>query len=345
MKQTFISYSREDTSFVTRLYEDLQANGISQWIDREDILAGIPWDETVQQALKQCDIVLVILSPASVRTTHVLDEMSYALDNGKRIIPLLYRSCEVPLCLSRIQYIDFTNDYAAGLTQLLESLNAQKNPDATVSAKKPVSVPVQKGDDVRRGPKWLTPALIIASIGGILVPILLFIVPKLILPRPCAAPDPQLVHELTLEAPKLSFHLGQLSTLPIRYVLTKQGAQPLRIFDNKDAHLTELQFSKNSSSSARLLLEATADDSTQTLRLDPKGGKLLARFKASDGTETPVKGYVEIRFKKIDADTFIELLPDGIQVDRVEQDPSICWENAKLKTLRLQNGKLQIQRY
>ena len=67
---------------------------------------GQPWDEEIETQLSASDRVVVILSPASVTSQTVRDEISYALDRGKEIYPVMYRTCDVPLRLKRHQYLD-----------------------------------------------------------------------------------------------------------------------------------------------------------------------------------------------------------------------------------------------
>ena len=57
-----------------------------------------------------------------------MDEVSYAQEENKRTVPVLYRSCRVPLQLRRLQYVDFTSDYAAGLSELSRVLSTLATP-------------------------------------------------------------------------------------------------------------------------------------------------------------------------------------------------------------------------
>jgi len=116
----FISYSREDSEFALRLAKDLKAAGAQVWLDQLDVLAGP--DEEIERALIDATRVVLLLSPASVRSGSVSDQVSYALDQGKIVVPVLYRDCIVPLRLQRMQLIDFRADYERGLTALLERL-------------------------------------------------------------------------------------------------------------------------------------------------------------------------------------------------------------------------------
>jgi TIR domain len=122
---TFVSYSRSDSEFALRLAKELRAAGMSIWLDQLDISPGERWDQAVGDALINCSSILVILSPASVSSTNVLDEVSYALDEGKAVIPALYAHCIIPFRLRRLQYIDFRSDYSCGLRSLLNACQEQ----------------------------------------------------------------------------------------------------------------------------------------------------------------------------------------------------------------------------
>jgi hypothetical protein len=116
---SFFSYSRTDADFVLRLCRDLRAAGISIWLDKLDIRPGEDWDESIARGLAECGRMVIVLSPTSVASNNVLDEVGYALSKKTPIIPILFQDCEVPYRLSRIQYIDFRNSYNDGLKELL----------------------------------------------------------------------------------------------------------------------------------------------------------------------------------------------------------------------------------
>jgi hypothetical protein len=127
-KTVFISYSRHDYSFAERLVDDLLAHGISAWLDQYDIKAGQKWDSAVQEALSTSDYLLVILTPNSAASENVLDEVAYAINRKKPVFPVLYRDCDIPFRLARIQYIDFRSDYEGGLRSLLDELRERGVP-------------------------------------------------------------------------------------------------------------------------------------------------------------------------------------------------------------------------
>lgn len=119
----FISYSRSDSTFVLELAQKLRASGAQIWLDQLDIRPGTAWDDAIEKALANSDIVLVVLSKASISSKNVNDEYSYALEEEKRIIPVLLEVCEIPFRLRRLQYTDFSEDRTAGMESLVRTLN------------------------------------------------------------------------------------------------------------------------------------------------------------------------------------------------------------------------------
>ena len=156
----FISYAREDREFALRLARDLRSEGVNIWMDQLDIPPGVRWDRAIEQALRTCDRLLIILSPASVASENVMDEVAFALNREKRIVPVLHCRCEIPLRLLRLQYIDFTSDYNQGLTALLAELQETAAPPRA----RPLVPPTKPFP-------WL-----VAAIGGVALLVLLVVI-------------------------------------------------------------------------------------------------------------------------------------------------------------------------
>src|SRR5680860_311901 len=153
----FFSYSRTDTEFVLSLAKNLRSAGANIWLDQLDIKPGTRWDSSIEKALDSSKTLLVILSNTSVASHNVMDEVSYALGENKKVVPVLLEECTIPFRLKRLQYADFTSDHQKGLKTLAEALNldqvvAEKLTEATPEnafkpEKKAVSVekkPIQK---------------------------------------------------------------------------------------------------------------------------------------------------------------------------------------------------------
>ena len=115
----FISYGRADASvFVDRLAADLDRAGLKIWRDVAQLRSPHPWDDQIQAALKQSDVVVAVLTPHAVRAVRqpgkadesvCLDELAFARFSppATPIVPILLRPCEPPFVIYRTQYLDF----------------------------------------------------------------------------------------------------------------------------------------------------------------------------------------------------------------------------------------------
>ena len=120
----FCSYSRDDSAFALKLASELRNAGVALWIDQIDIPGGQRWDDAIQRALASCSGVIAVISPNAVESQNFMDEMSYALDEGKRVIPVFHRECVVPFRLRRMQRVDFTGAFDKGFTELLIAIRS-----------------------------------------------------------------------------------------------------------------------------------------------------------------------------------------------------------------------------
>lgn len=140
LKKIFFSYSRVDgADFSLRLAQDIKNAGFNVWIDQQDIRAGTEWDLEIEKALETCDCLLFIESEKSVVSNNVLDEVYYALDHQKMVIPIIYHDSKTPYRLQRLQHIDFSKNYDEGLASLIGELkgNFRQHPELNTISPKP----------------------------------------------------------------------------------------------------------------------------------------------------------------------------------------------------------------
>jgi tetratricopeptide (TPR) repeat protein len=119
----FVSYSRHDGSdFVAQLERAFASvvPALALWIDRRGIRPGQVWDDEVDQALVRSDTMLFVMTKQSVRRQSICKvECQRALKYKKPVIPLrVDREAEVPFLLEGRQWVDFTADVEAGLSEL-----------------------------------------------------------------------------------------------------------------------------------------------------------------------------------------------------------------------------------
>ena len=75
-----------------------------------------------------CPRTLVILSPTSVKSRNVLNEVARALRKQNTVIPILYLDCDIPLQLECSHQVDFRSDYDRGLKALLRDIGCDPAP-------------------------------------------------------------------------------------------------------------------------------------------------------------------------------------------------------------------------
>lgn len=122
--QVFISYSHDDKVFAKRLYTSLR-DLVGVWIDDEGIPVGENWSNRIDRALRFCNVMLLLMSPSSMKSPHVEDEWQAFHRNGKRIIPILIKPLreEEHYQLANLQKISFnTGSYERSMAQLKEAL-------------------------------------------------------------------------------------------------------------------------------------------------------------------------------------------------------------------------------
>lgn len=123
--EVFISHSSKNLAFATRLTSVLTAHRIKSFLSEKSIRGAQKWHDEIGSGLKRCNWFLLILSPESVRSKWVKQELTYALDANrydKRIIPILYKACKtesLSWTLPTLQYIDFRTDFDKGCRELL----------------------------------------------------------------------------------------------------------------------------------------------------------------------------------------------------------------------------------
>src|SRR5262249_15423080 len=86
----FISYSTKDQEFADRLYADLQNDGVRCWFAPHDIQGEKKMHEQIDEAIRQYERVLLILSEASMNSEWVKTEIANArqkeVDEKRRVL-------------------------------------------------------------------------------------------------------------------------------------------------------------------------------------------------------------------------------------------------------------------
>lgn len=140
----FLSYSRIDEDIALRFADDLRAAGVSVWVDQYDIRPSEHWDRAIERAVQACGGLIVILSPRSAASDNVADEISFAIEGGKKVLPILIEKCTIPLRITRMHMIDATASYDRALRQCLAEIQRVDGvpPPRVAPAARPAPVPL-----------------------------------------------------------------------------------------------------------------------------------------------------------------------------------------------------------
>ncbi len=129
MARVFVSYSRTDLNFVQVFAQALMSSGVDVWWDLSSLQGGDNWTEVIPQAIENSDICIVVLTPNSIQSDWVQKEYTYALEQDKKIIPVLVQDCKIPFALININYVDLRGTgYQTGLNTVIK-LARQGQPD------------------------------------------------------------------------------------------------------------------------------------------------------------------------------------------------------------------------
>lgn len=126
--KVFISYSRKDMAFATRLVAALEARGIEAKIDRRDLPLLEEWQRELLGFIQQADAVVLIVSPNAIGSKWIEWETQRILELNKRLAPVVLEPVpndQIPDVVRRINFVSFDppNDFEERANALVAALN------------------------------------------------------------------------------------------------------------------------------------------------------------------------------------------------------------------------------
>jgi hypothetical protein len=126
-KDIFISYSRRDQEFVTRLASDLNTQVANVWFDQSTIQLGQKWHDEIMDGIRECKAFILVLSPDSMESKYVQEEVTKALELGKTIFPVIYRPAkwtgQFEALVKEVQTLDLrSGSYTDSFHKLVDGL-------------------------------------------------------------------------------------------------------------------------------------------------------------------------------------------------------------------------------
>lgn len=127
----FISYSRADRSFVTKLADSLRAAGVRPWTDIENIAAGTNWQQAIGRGLGEASVLIYVASKNSASSEWMDAELRSFLETKRRVIPIVLDdegAVRLPVSLRQFQWADFRGDYVVAVRKLLDGIRHLQHP-------------------------------------------------------------------------------------------------------------------------------------------------------------------------------------------------------------------------
>jgi hypothetical protein len=128
MPQAYICYAREDQAFVRRLTDALSEHNREAWVDWKDIPLSADWLTETYTGIESSDSFVFVMSPESISSELNRQELAYAVEHNKRLIPIYYRDVnyeDVPPELASHQYIFLreSEDFETSFQMLIQALD------------------------------------------------------------------------------------------------------------------------------------------------------------------------------------------------------------------------------
>lgn len=134
----FVCYSHKDSDSVLSDMTELNSKGIKLWYD-EGISAGSTWRAEIAAAITGAKQFLFFISETSLKSSHCLREVDYALSQEIEIIPIYLEECSLPaeldFVLNRVHAL-FRKEDARYMEHLFEALKERKTLNPLLPAAK-----------------------------------------------------------------------------------------------------------------------------------------------------------------------------------------------------------------
>lgn len=124
MRRIVISYAREDRDVTRELVENLAVTGHQVWSD-VNIDKGSRWWDRILERIRDCDVLLVVVSPAMLASKACWAERAYAMALGKPLLPVMVTPVHIgglPSELAQLNLLDYTHRDAAAASSLIGAL-------------------------------------------------------------------------------------------------------------------------------------------------------------------------------------------------------------------------------
>src|SRR5579859_3724325 len=128
MFDAFISYSRKDKEFVRTVHKALTDAKKNIWVDWEDIPVTSDWMAEIRSGIDAAHSFIFVITPDSAASEVCGQEIAHAVENKKRLVPLVYREVDPKrvnpaLASHNWLFCRESDDFDAVMATLLQALD------------------------------------------------------------------------------------------------------------------------------------------------------------------------------------------------------------------------------
>lgn len=88
-QRVFVCHSSTDAGLAQQIVAELEAAGTPCWIAPRDVLSGENYPRQLVQAIQKCGVFMVLVTPASVQSDHVLRELEQSSRHRRPVLPVV----------------------------------------------------------------------------------------------------------------------------------------------------------------------------------------------------------------------------------------------------------------
>lgn len=106
--KVFISHSVSDSAWAREFANSLQQRGLRVSFDASANPSGHSWKEAVEKGLRESNVIVLLVTPDTIKRPNLFFEIGAAMGMGKRLIPVVSKDVdltELPASLRERRYL------------------------------------------------------------------------------------------------------------------------------------------------------------------------------------------------------------------------------------------------
>lgn len=108
--KVYIAYTQQDLEAAQAMSLVLKDHGVRVFLDKEDIPAGAEWRRHIEREIPSCDYMVLVWSRSASTSVWVMQELTQALINNRKIIPCTLDETPIPSLVEHLQVLRWTKD-------------------------------------------------------------------------------------------------------------------------------------------------------------------------------------------------------------------------------------------